>query len=89
MYLCIDTRMFNSSGFPHSEIHGSINICFSPWLIAAYHVFLRLLVPRHSPYALTSLTYSLKLSILRFLNFHAVLLILLVTFTLYIFQCAI
>ena len=46
-----------TSGFPHSDIHGSLNICFSPWLFAAYHVFLRLLVPRHSPYALTSLTY--------------------------------
>ena len=34
-----------------------MNICFSPSLIAAYHVFLRLLVPSHSPYALSSLTY--------------------------------
>ncbi len=38
-----------SCGFPHSEIHGSMDICSSPWLIAAYHVFLRLLVPRHPP----------------------------------------
>ena len=28
--------------FPHSEICGSIRICQSPQLIAAYHVFLRL-----------------------------------------------
>ena len=31
-----------SSGFPHSEISGSMDICSSPKLIAAYHVFLRL-----------------------------------------------
>ena len=42
--------------FPHSEICGSMNICFSPQLFAAYHVFLRLLVPRHPPCALISLT---------------------------------
>ena len=43
--------------FPHSDIHGSMDICSSPWLFAAYHVLLRLLVPRHSPYALCSLTF--------------------------------
>ena len=41
-------------GFPHSEIHGSQAICASPWLIAAYHVFHRLLVPRHPPCALSA-----------------------------------
>ena len=46
----------SSAGFPHSDIHGSIDICSSPWLFAAYHVFLRLLVPRHPPCALISLT---------------------------------
>ena len=45
-----------SGGFPHSDIHGSKDICSSPWLFAAYHVFLRLLVPRHPPYALFCLT---------------------------------
>ena len=45
-----------SSGFPHSEIHGSRDICSSPWLFAAYHVFLRLSVPRHPPCALFRLT---------------------------------
>ena len=39
-------------GFPHSDIHGSMDICSSPWLFAAYHVFLRLSVPRHPPCAL-------------------------------------
>ena len=43
-------------GFPHSEICGSKIICISPQLIAAYHVFHRLPVPRHSPCALFSLT---------------------------------
>ena len=47
------------AGFPHSEIPGSMLICSSPRLIAAYHVFLRLLVPRHSPCALLSLTVLL------------------------------
>ena len=46
----------SSAGFPHSEICGSSDICSLPQLIAAYHVFLRLLVPRHPPCALFSLT---------------------------------
>ena len=45
-----------SSGFPHSDICGSMDICSSPQLFAAYHVFLRLLVPRHPPCALVRLT---------------------------------
>ena len=45
-------------GFPHSDIHGSKVICTSPWLFAAYHVFLRLLVPRHPPCALFCLIAS-------------------------------
>ena len=44
-----------SSGLPHSEIHGSKLILSSPWLIAEYHVFHRLLLPRHSPNALLAL----------------------------------
>src|SRR5262245_57391946 len=43
-------------GFPHSDIPGSKPICGSPGLIAAYRVLHRLLAPRHSPYALSSLT---------------------------------
>ena len=45
--------------FPHSDIHGSLPIRGSPWLIAAYRVLLRLPVTRHSPCALFSLTYLL------------------------------
>ena len=44
------------SGFPHSDISGSQPICGSPKLFAAYHVLHRLLMPRHSPCALSSLT---------------------------------
>ena len=43
-------------GFPHSEICGSTLICSYPQLIAACHVLRRLLMPRHSPCALFSLT---------------------------------
>ena len=49
-------------GFPHSEISGSTLICSSPKLIAAYHVLHRLLMPRHSPCALYSLTFSRSIS---------------------------
>ena len=44
------------AGFPHSDISGSLDICSSPKLFAAYHVFHRLLVPRHPPCALLRLT---------------------------------
>ena len=47
-----------SSRFPHSDISGSSDICSSPKLFAAYHVFHRLLVPRHPPCALLRLTSS-------------------------------
>ena len=56
--LIIDSKANNnkhSGGFPHSEIHGSKLILSSPWLIAEYHVFHRLLLPRHSPNALFAL----------------------------------
>ena len=46
------------AGFPHSDIHGSQDICSSPWLFAACRVLHRLLMPRHSPCALSSLTSS-------------------------------
>ena len=46
------------AGFPHSDICGSMDICSSPQLFAAYHVFHRLLVPRHPPCALSCLTSS-------------------------------
>ena len=53
-----------SCGFPHSEISGSMDICSSPKLFAAYHVFHRLLVPRRSLSRLSS-ALSAKASTLR------------------------
>ena len=47
-------------GFPHSDICGSKVICTSPQLIAACRVLLRLLLPRHPPYALISLILCLS-----------------------------
>ena len=57
--LCIGVWMTGvfPAGFPHSDISGSLLICSSPKLFAAYHVFHRLLVPRHPPCALSSLTF--------------------------------
>ena len=56
--LCIHAWMTGvlPAGFPHSDIGGSMDICSSPPLFAAYHVFLRLSVPRHPPCALSCLT---------------------------------
>ena len=56
--LCIYVMIHEvfSCGFPHSDICGSMCICHSPQLFAAYHVFLRLLVPRHPPCALVRFT---------------------------------
>ena len=48
----------HSAGFPHSEIHGSKTAFVLPWLIADRCVLRRLLVPRHSPCALCSLTIA-------------------------------
>ena len=53
-------------GFPHSDICGSLDICSLPQLFAAYHVFLRLLVPRHPPCALSSLTSLRKRNLFHF-----------------------
>ena len=50
-----------SCGLLHSDICGSLHACWSPQLFAAYHVLLRLLMPRHSPYALISLTIWIML----------------------------
>ena len=44
------------SGFPHSEIPGSKLAYSSPRRFVVRHVLHRLLVPRHPPCALSSLT---------------------------------
>jgi hypothetical protein len=48
-------------GLPHSEISASEVVCTYTELIAAYHVLLRLSVPRHPPCALSSLIENLQL----------------------------
>ena len=58
MKFSITYLSMNPGEFPHSEISGSMLICSSPKLIAAYHVFHRLPVPRHSPCALVRLTFQ-------------------------------
>jgi hypothetical protein len=61
-------RLFDSAGdgrltlhqLSDSEIPGSKPVSGSPRLIAAAHVLHRLSTPRHPPYALSSLTVSLR-----------------------------
>ena len=53
-------------GFPHSDSHGSIRMCQSPWIFAACHVLLRLQEPRHPPCTL------INFSLLLFLYVHNV-----------------
>src|SRR5574344_432533 len=43
-------------GLPHSAIRGSMDMCSSPRLFAAYHGLLRLAAPRHSPWTYVRLT---------------------------------
>ena len=43
-------------GLPHSDISGSMLVCSSPKLFAAYHVLRRPPIPRHPSCALSSLT---------------------------------
>ena len=53
---------FASSGFPHSDISGSLLACSSPERFAAGCVLLRPLTPRHPPCALIRLTYFKRIS---------------------------
>ena len=55
LWIHVQSLQVFCSRFPHSEIRGSKVICTSPRLFAAYHVFHRLLVPRHPPCALDCL----------------------------------
>ncbi len=48
-----------SGGFPHSDIRGSMGICPSPRLFAAYHVLRRLREPQASPVRPCSLSLFL------------------------------
>ena len=69
-YLCIQYTFHDSSPweFPHSDICGSKLICSSPQLFAACHVLHRLLMPRHSPYALVRLNFPCKVFLCQFLD---------------------
>jgi hypothetical protein len=57
-----------NSGFPHSDILGSKLTYSSPRRFAVRRVLLRLLVPRHSPCALSNLT-KLKKVVVDFFKF--------------------
>ena len=56
MYSDRDDTALPVPGFPIRASTGQSLFSGSPWLIAAVHALLRLLVPRHPPYALTILT---------------------------------
>ena len=67
------------NGLPHSDIHGSMVICTSPQLFAAYHVLLRLREPRHPPFALAYFFFLDIINILAenvLINFSSSLLLL-------------
>ena len=48
------------AGLPHSDTRGSIRICQSPRLFAAYHVLRRLPEPRHPPCALIHFYFAVR-----------------------------
>ena len=78
VYLCVQYTMLKVcfSGLLHSDIHGSMPACGSPWLFAARCVLRRLPVPRHSPCALCSLTCLVShvfLIILRYFSSFALM----------------
>src|SRR3954447_10386947 len=58
MYSAPGDAALPAPGFPIRRSTGQRLFSASPWLIAAVHVLLRLLVPRHPPCALTILTVS-------------------------------
>ena len=72
MPFLIEDDVTTHAGFPHSEICGSMVTCTSPQLIAAYRVLLRLIWPRHPPYALTYLTFVVRFVIAYVLTFFRI-----------------
>ena len=62
----LDVSVLQTGGFPHWDISGSIPVCSSPELFAAFHVLLRLLKPRHPPYALFCFLCLSRLEIVSF-----------------------
>ena len=56
LHLCIQCRIPLRVGFPIQRSMDQGSFISSPWLIADYYVFHRLLLPRHPPCALSRLT---------------------------------
>lgn len=50
-------------GLPHSGIPGSMDVCSSPRLLAAYHALLRQTAPSHPPWTLIYLTILFYISL--------------------------
>ena len=57
----IRSLILHQGGFPIRKSTVITLISSSPWLIAACHVLHRLLMPRHSPYALLSLNFFCRI----------------------------
>ena len=62
MYSATDVSTLPETGFPIQKSPDQSLFSSSPKLIAAYHVFHRLLTPRHPPFALNSLVTTLNIS---------------------------
>ena len=63
-WLSFEYHVFNVMGWPIRRSRDVMLVCSSPWLIAAYHVLLRLSDPRHPPYALNCFKKIKKLKII-------------------------
>ena len=58
LWIHVTVMELHSTGFPHSDVCGSMSACDSPQLFAACHVLRRRLVPGHPPCALSSLIFA-------------------------------
>jgi hypothetical protein len=56
MYSDAVDRQSKPAGLPHSVTPGSLDVCSSPGLFAAYRDLLRQAAPRHPPWTLVRLT---------------------------------
>ena len=64
------SMVLHHGGFPIRKSADISLICSSPQLIAACHVLLRLLMPRHSPCALVRFNFWTFVLVLELLEFH-------------------
>ena len=67
-YVFIMQYLYKKVGFPIQTPPDHSSFASSPKLFAGYHVFHRLLLPRHSPCALTILVIYPKIAYLLFVN---------------------